>query len=253
MTEPEAGFEPVPPPAPPPRDPFWGYGDLFLFAGLTVPSLMTGALLVKLFLWVFQVPAANPVFEMLPAQFLGYGVLFSMLWVLFRFHYGRPFWDSLGWRAMPLPAAGRAVLMGGLLAVGVALASVLLQTPDINSPMKEFLTRRSAVILLAVFGTTLGPLFEELAFRGFMQPLFVRSLGAIPGVLLAAVPFGLLHLQQYGWSWRHGLLISAAGAAFGWMRHVSGSTKASVIMHMAYNSMFFLTLVAQRKDLPSQW
>ena len=119
--------------------------------------------------------------------------------------------------------------------------------------MKEFLTRRSSVVLLAIFGTTLGPLCEELAFRGFMQPLFVRSLGAIPGILLAAVPFGLLHLQQYGWSWRHGLLITLAGAAFGWMRHATGSTKASVIMHVAYNSMFFLALVAQRKELPSQW
>ena len=211
-----------------------------------------GALLVKAVFAVLNISVTNRAIELLPAQFVGYGFLFALLWMLFRFQYGEPFWRSLGWVDPPLTAT-RVVMFGVLLAVAVAVTSVLLQTPDINSPMKEFLTRRSSVLLLAIFGTTLGPLCEELAFRGFMQPLFVRSLGAVPGILLAAVPFGLLHLQQYGWSWRHGLLITLAGAAFGWMRHVTGSTKASVIMHVAYNSMFFLALVAQRKELPSQW
>ena len=35
---------------PPPeaeREPFWGYGDLMLFAGLTVPCLLLGVLLVR--------------------------------------------------------------------------------------------------------------------------------------------------------------------------------------------------------------
>lgn len=254
--EPEAAGEPnleaAPPPAPPRRYPFWGYGDLFLFIGFTLPSLLLGALVVKAVFAVFNISVANRAMELLPAQFAGYGFLFALLWLLFRFQYGEPFWRSLGWVDPPLTAA-RIVMFGMLLAIAVALASVVLQTPDINSPMKEFLTRRSSVVLLAIFGTTLGPLCEELAFRGFMQPLFVRSLGAIPGILLAAVPFGFLHLQQYGWSWRHGLLITLAGAAFGWVRHATGSTKASVIMHVAYNSMFFLALVAQRKQLPSQW
>lgn len=254
--EPEAagpsGFEAVPPSEPPRRSPFWGYGDLFLFVGLTLPSLLAGALIVKAVFAVFHITVANRAFELLPAQFTGYAILFSLLWMLFRFQYGQPFWNSLGWVDPPCTAA-RVVMMGVLLAVAVAVASIVLRTPDINSPMKEFLTRRSSVVLLAIFGTTLGPLCEELAFRGFMQPLFVRSLGAVPGILLAALPFGLLHLQQYGWSWRHGLLITLAGAAFGWMRQATNSTKASVVMHVAYNAMFFLALVAQRKDLPHQW
>jgi len=54
----------------------------------------------------------------------------------------------------------------------------------------------TSVILLATFGVTLGPLCEELAFRGFLQPLLVRSLGAVPGVLAATIPFGLLHFRN---------------------------------------------------------
>ncbi len=254
--EPQAAGQPdvpaAPPPEPPRREPFWGYGDLFIFVGFALPSMIVGALLIKGIFAIFGVHVANRALELLPAQFAGYGFLFGVLWLLFHFQYGQPFWRSLGWVRPPFSAA-RVVMMGVLLAVAVAIASVVLRTPDINSPMKEFLTHRSSVILLAIFGTTLGPFFEELAFRGFMQPLFVRSLGTIPGIFLAALPFGLLHLQQYGWSWRHGLLITLAGAAFGWMRHASGSTRASVVMHVAYNAMFFLALVAQRKDLPQQW
>jgi membrane protease YdiL (CAAX protease family) len=121
--------------------------------------------------------------------------------------------------------------------------------------MKDLLlSDRTSMLLMAVFATTLGPVCEELAFRGFLQPLLVRSLGSVAGILLAAVPFGLLHLQQYGWSWRHVLLITLAGVAFGWMRQISGSTKASAVMHAAYNFLFFAgALLAQGNKLPTTW
>ncbi len=145
------------------------------------------------------------------------------------------------------------VLLGIVLAFAVAFAGSLLKTPDIDSPMKQLLSSPQAIFLIAIFGTTLGPLFEELAFRGFLQPLLVRSFGAAPGILIAAAAFGVLHLQEYGFSWRHGLLITGAGAAFGWMRHQTGSTFASTLMHSAYNLTFFIVLVAQRKELSHTW
>jgi membrane protease YdiL (CAAX protease family) len=44
-----------------------------------------------------------------------------------------------------------------------------------------------------------------------------------------------------------------AGVGFGWMRHVSGSTRAAAIMHAAYNFIFFAALFAQRGKLPGPW
>jgi membrane protease YdiL (CAAX protease family) len=255
MSEPEQPPPPVEarPETPPPEPPvFWSYSDLFLFVGLALPSILAGVLLVRAFALMLPPAARIRVLELLGAQFLGYGILFGFLWLLFRFHYGRPFWRPLGWVRAPLRDSA-VVLWGVVLALAVAFASLVLKTPDLETPMKQLLSDRTSVLLVAVFGITLGPLCEELAFRGFMQPLLVRSLGAAPGVILAAVPFGLLHLQQYGFSWRHGLLITAAGAGFGWMRHRSGSTRASTIMHAAYNTTFFLALLAQRKDLPHTW
>jgi membrane protease YdiL (CAAX protease family) len=79
--------------------------------------------------------------------------------------------------------------------------------------------------------------------------VLVRSLGTVAGILATAVPFGLLHFQEYGNSWRHVLLISISGVAFGWIRHVTGSTKAAAGMHSAYNAFQFVLLI-MAKNLP---
>lgn len=73
----------------------------------------------------------------------------------------------------------------------------------------------------------------------------MRSFGAVAGIALAALPFGLLHYQEYGNSWRHAVIVAAAGAAFGAMRHVTGSTRAAALMHAAYNGLFFVAALSQ--------
>lgn len=249
--QPPAPVEPVPealpslPPAPD-RYPFWGYGDLLLFAGLAIPCLLLGAGLVKLVLWVLHVHPAVRVAELLPEQFLGYVFLFGMLRLIFRLEYERPFWTSLAWTHTRMPVLW-AGIAGISTAYGVAILSNLFQMPHTSNPMMDLLKDRTSVILMAIFGITFAPLCEELIFRGFLQPLLVRSLGAAPGILAAAVAFGLLHFSEYGNSWRHVVLISLAGAAFGWMRHATGSTRASTIMHALYNTLGFLALFAQRQ------
>jgi membrane protease YdiL (CAAX protease family) len=119
--------------------------------------------------------------------------------------------------------------------------------------MKQLLSDRGSIVLIAVFAVTLGPLCEELAFRGFLQPVLVRSFGVVFGIVLAAIPFGLLHLSEYGNSWRHVLLITLTGIAFGCMRQLTGSTRAAAIMHAAYNFIFFATLFSQKGSLPPSW
>jgi len=169
--------------------------------------------------------------------------------MMFRVLYDRPFWRSLGWTPIRMPVMW-VILCGMMTAVLVAVASSLIHTPTGDNPMTRLMETRADVLVMGVLGITLGPLCEELVFRGFLQPLLVRSLGAAPGIVLAAVPFGLLHLQEYGNSWRHALIIAMAGAAFGWMRQATGSTKAAAIMHAAYNSLFFIALLTEKRMLP---
>jgi hypothetical protein len=242
------GPDPMPPPVPE-REPFWGYADLLLFAGLTVPSMLFGMLLVRGVMAIFHLHTTVSVAVLLPEQLVGYAILFGALRLIFRVHYDRPFWSSLGWVPFSIPAP--FVMMAGTgAAMGMVLSAALIHLPNTSNPMTELLQQgKVALVLMAAFGVGIAPLCEELAFRGFLQPLLVRSFGAAGGILTAGVAFGLLHFQEYGNSWRHALLLSGAGACFGWMRHV---TKSSALMHASYNGFLFLllalSLVAERNQ-----
>jgi uncharacterized protein len=238
--------------APLERYPFWSYADLVVFFGLALPCILLGFFTVKAVLWIVRIHVHSQALQLVPAQFLGYGYLFFALYFLLKMHYGHPFWQSLRW-VRTRPGTARIILYGFVLAFGVALLGAALHTPDLQTPMKDLLSDRSSILLIAVFAVTLGPLCEELAFRGFLQPVLVSSFGAVAGVVLAAVAFGMLHIPEYGGSWRHGLLITVAGIGFGWMRQASGSTRAAAIMHAAYNFIFFAAMFTQKGSIPHAW
>jgi len=242
----------APPPAPPERDPFWGYSDLALFLGLALPGILVSLVVVKGALAQFHIPNPAGATEAVLGLAVFYLLMFFALRVMFRVQYGRPFWQSLGWKTIRLPAL-TVMLLGIASAIGVALVSALLRTPDTPNQMTEMMREPGSLILLAIFGVTVAPVCEELAFRGFLQPLLVRSLGAAPGILIAAAAFGLLHYHEYGNSWRHAVVLTLSGAAFGCMRKITGSTKAAALMHASYNGFLFLALLSTRKDLPHLW
>ena len=249
MDDPEAQaplepWEPVTPPPPPPpqRDPFWSYGDLMIFAGLAIPCMLVGFGLVKAAFWILHLHPAVKTWELLATQFAFYGLLFGTLLALFRLQYDRPFWRSLGWVATPVRLHSM-VTSGVSLAIAVLLLGSLIGTPRTENPLTALLKDPTSLILVAIFGTIVAPVCEELIFRGFLQPLLVRSLGVVAGILATALPFGLLHFQEYGNSWRHVVLISLSGVGFGLMRHATGSTRAAAIMHSSYNAFQFVLLM----------
>lgn len=230
--------------------PFWGYLDLVLFIGAAVPALAlsTGALL----LLALTIGPPSRTASVLVMQFLAYGFWFLALYAIFRFRYRRPFWESLAWHA-PGSLLLRSLLLGPVLAVLIALLGHLLQTPDIQVPMMELLDSPTSIALVGFFAVTLGPICEELVFRGFLLPLLTRTVGAAIAIVVAALPFALLHGPQYGWSWRHVLLIGLAGAAFGWLKHVTGSTQAAAALHATYNLAFFAGYLLTQGDKLPKW
>jgi membrane protease YdiL (CAAX protease family) len=246
--------EPAAPPEPPSptKVPFWGYADLAVFFLTTVASLFVAGLVMRLLFVAFSWSGRGKPPELLPAQFLAFAGAFVALGALLRLKYQQPFWRSLGWVR---PAAGFRwqVTAGIVLAFAIALLGGLLGTTDADMPMREMLKDRLSILLVGIAATTVGPLSEELAFRGFLQPLLTRTFGALVGIFASALPFGLLHGAQYGWSWRHILLVTIAGSAFGWMRYRTGSTAAAAVMHAAYNTTLFLAFLLFGKDVPAKW
>jgi membrane protease YdiL (CAAX protease family) len=242
----ESDLAPVPGPTPHPSSPFWDYQDLGLFISLCFPSLLITILLVRALSNV--IPYGKP-FQGLLAQLVWYVLVFSSLYALLRVRYRQPFWRSLGWKMLPLSTTAMCFLAGPFLAVAIGYLGYLLRTPEISLPFQQMLDNRPTLLLFSVFVVIIGPLCEELAFRGFLLPLFVRSLGAAAGIIVTGVLFGCLHAPEYSWSWRHVLLVALAGCVFGWARHQTGSTAAAAYMHSTYNLTQFAAFVAQSRTI----
>ena len=120
------------------------------------------------------------------------------------------------------------------------LIGAALNTPPIDSTLKELLQDRPSLVLVGLFAVTAGPVCEELAFRGFIMPLLARSFGIAAGIILTAIPFALLHGPEYSWAWQYLALLTLVGCAFGWVRYRSGSTAIAAVMHAAYNFAFMV-------------
>ncbi len=220
--------------------PFWSWSDIALFIGLALPCLLIGAAGAQVLGWISPLlKSSKPWIAML----LFYMLWFSGLFLLLKTRYNRPFWSSLGW-VYPRRGALASIFSGPIIALAVGALGLLLHTPHKELPIQKLIEGRLGMVLFGVFSIVLGPVSEELAFRGFLMPLAIRSAGVLPGILISALPFALLHGPEYGWTWQYVVLIGFAGALFGAMRYYTGSTLASAMMHSTYNLTFFAAFAA---------
>ncbi len=238
-----AAIEALVPEAPvPERRPFWGYVDLALVIGLLVAFV--AAILLGAAVFVFALPSLRrdqgPL--LLPTQIALYAAVYLSLRLVFGLRYQKPVLTSLGWRAAKfnlfLVAAG-----GVLLAFIVSALAALVHTPKVPSPVESLMNSPVLLSLFGVMAVTLAPFFEELFFRGFIQPLLTRSLGIIAGIVLTGIVFGALHAPEYSFAWQYAVAVSLVGIVLGWIRVRSNSIIPSTVMHGAYNSVFVAALV----------
>lgn len=220
--------------------PFWGFAEVLLVAALFLPAVWVGSTAVQAVSSYFHSNGQLGL-PLLIAEFIGYVIVFVALWLLFARH-GKPLFESLAW--VPQPFRPRHLIALGIaLAAAVIILGNVLGIPNVETPFDKLLNDTASRIGIAVFGVTLGPIIEELLFRGFLQPVLVDSMGVLPGILVTSILFGALHLTQNAFIWQSGVLITLVGFVLGVVRHVSGSTRASAITHISYNALPFLTLI----------
>jgi uncharacterized protein len=143
-------------------------------------------------------------------------------------------------------AMGSWYIVTGTLRLGLLLSAVMLipATREIGSAPLESLVsglgpmRGSAWLALAVPVVLLGPVAEELAFRGLLLPALCGWLKPAGAVALTAVLFASMH-------WYYGAmlpLVVFGGIVLGWARIASGGVRAPIVLHMLVNAASLLAM-----------
>jgi membrane protease YdiL (CAAX protease family) len=250
--------DPFPPPVflaetPAPKageDPDWSGWDVLLIAGLTLLTLFFTQLLIVLVAHHFVYPhesfldvAQKPALALL-SELLTYAVVALYMILLVEGKYHTRFWPAVRWNWPGIAGVGMVGI--GVLMLGLDLLGRFLPMPK-TTPFDQFFARPSDAYLTVAFAVTLGPLMEELFFRGFLYPVIARRMGVIWGILLTALPFGLIHAFQYGYAWGAVLIIFLVGVVLTTVRAATKSVASSFLAHVGYNGTL-MVLVALQTD-----
>jgi hypothetical protein len=181
----------------------------------------------------------------LPIQFVVYLFVYLCFFVIFKFKYDRGVFESLKWRKTPhsLLAAGFG---GVVLAFALSAIAQFIHTPKVDTPFEQLVNTPLSVVLLAVTAVFLAPLFEEMLFRGFIQPLLSRTFGVVLGIFFTALLFGALHESEYQGAWQYVAGITVVGIALGAIRATTDSIIPGVVMHGCFNAVSVVGLVATK-------
>lgn len=95
------------------------------------------------------------------------------------------------------------------------------------------------VIILVLHAIIMGPLVEELIFRGFIQGYLCQRMTAAAGVLFASLVFAALHWNLYA-----STQVFFLSLALGYIYHRTQSLAAPVALHGLHNAIQVLVLIS---------
>jgi uncharacterized protein len=249
---PESAPEFLPPvgvPAPPPvENPVFGGWDVALVAVVTFVALVVAEVVVAVVALRYVYPhagfsdlAQKPMLALV-SELLAYlaVAVFMVMWVEGKYRIG--FWDAIQWK---WPSGQfKFLALGGLMLVVLSILERFLPMPK-SVPFDKFFEHPRDAYVTSIFAVTLGPLMEELFFRGFLYPVLTRSMGIAWGIFLTAVPFALLHSFQFGFAWAAVLVIFIVGLVLASVRAATKSVASSFLVHVGYNGTLMLIAALQ--------
>ncbi len=92
-------------------------------------------------------------------------------------------------------------------------------------------------LLACVVAVLIGPIVEEVYFRGFMYPAFKRALGTWPAIIVSGVIFGVFHVNPW-LIFPTGLM----GVVMAYLYEKEGSLGAPFFLH-ALNNLVSVVIV----------
>jgi hypothetical protein len=219
------------------ENPSWGVLEIVGLVVFTVLSMVAAIFCISLFVQHYRAPQipwmdiARWPAVIVSAQVVAYALILGLMYRIAG-SSGEPPDTALKWN---WPRNWPAFLFAGmLLSIFLQLFAHLLPMPK-TLPIDEFFRTPAEAWLLAIFGTTVAPLLEELFFRGFLYPVLARWLGMFVAVLITGVAFGAIHGDQLKYSWGPVALIVVVGIVLTAVRAARKSVASTFLMHVGYN------------------
>ncbi len=113
-------------------------------------------------------------------------------------------------------------------------------TPEHQEVVLRFMEESSysGTIAIIIFGVLVGPVAEEILFRGFLQPVLKDIMGGTKAILLTSLLFALVHFNLYIL-----LQIFILGVLLGYLYEDTGTLVAPVTVHVLHNSVSLCVLL----------
>jgi membrane protease YdiL (CAAX protease family) len=240
----------------------WSWGNFFCFVPFAVVSLFFIQAIFMIYYIQTKAVSARPTQKELQqlatsrpifavgSMVLWYAAIFLFFYFTIRFFYGKPFWESLRWRKF---SSGKSklppwpwlyVISGVALSFLVMVVTAHAKAPE-NAPIQEILKNPKMAFAFMGMAVLIAPFAEETIFRAYLYPLFAKTFGIWPGIILTAILFGIMHGTQLGWAWPIVISLTGVGVVFAFVRSRTETVLASYLMHLAYNStLAFLFVIA---------
>ncbi len=231
---------------PPVENPVWSGWDVLLIIGLTFATIFVSQFAILIGAHYFFYPRASlmdlaqrPILLLVSQYVIDFAVVIYLL-LLVEGKYHTQFAGAIRWR---WPSKGwKLLLLGAVMLLLLSMVESLLPMPK-DTPFDKLFARPRDAYLLAIIAVSLGPLAEELFFRGLFYPVLARRWGVAWAILLTALPFALMHMPQYGNAWGALLVVFVVGVVCGTVRAVTKSVAASFLVHVGYNGTQMLIAV----------
>lgn len=131
----------------------------------------------------------------------------------------------------------------GVMQIAPRLLSLMGHDPQTQAVLAGILALDGGALLGAiVLASFVGPVLEEVLFRGFVQPACVDRLGTSGGILFTALLFAAIHGADAM------LPVFALAVVLGILRHRTGGLAAPVLAHCLWNGT---TLLVALKLVPA--
>jgi uncharacterized protein len=261
----------------PRRIPNFGHTVLFFMVAIIVlllTSVSAFALVMGLHLLGAETPEKllREPRLLIPSMAAGYLIAGAIVWAIFTYLWQQPFLQGLRWNFSVVRRRWVPLLAGGVvLSLAVQFLSNFLPIPK-TLPIDDFFRTPADVWMVALFGTLLAPVCEELAFRGFLLPslasawdwlrsfrrapeegLVVSDRGApddprwsIPALLFSctvtSIAFALVHADQLAHAWAPLAVLFGVSLVLCGIRLWTHSLAASTLIHATYNGTIFTIL-----------